>query len=324
MFVTRLTQMLGIKYPIVQGGLQWLATAQLASAVSEAGGLGIISSLSFPDKESLRKEIRRMKERTQKPFGVNLSMLPELAKGNRATEMLQVILEEEVPVVETSGKSPESFIQKFKNEGIKLIHKVPSVRFAQKAESIGADAVTIVGFECGGRPGMDDVTSLVLIPTAAESVKIPIIAGGGIADGRGFLAALALGAEGVVMGTRFVATQECPAHPRIKEWFVKASETDTVIIHRSIKSAARVVKNKAAEETLSLEQRGAPLEELMTALGGRISGNAYQEGNVDEMVIGCGQCVGLIHEIKSVKEVIEDMIREAQAVLQKLNAIKEK
>jgi NAD(P)H-dependent flavin oxidoreductase YrpB (nitropropane dioxygenase family) len=324
MFVTRLAQMLGIKYPIVQGGLQWLATAQLASAVSEAGGLGIISSLSFPDKESLRREIRRMKEKTQKPFGVNLSMLPELAKGDRAIEILQVILEEKVPVVETSGRNPEPFIQKLKSEGIKLIHKVPSVRFAQKAESIGADAVTIVGFECGGRPGMDDVTSLVLIPKAAESIKIPIIAGGGIADGRGFLAALALGAEGVVMGTRFVATQECPAHPRIKEWFVKARETDTVIIHRSIKNAARVVKNKAAEETLSLEQRGATLEELMTALGGRISGNAYQEGDVDGAVIGCGQCVGLIHEIKSVKGVIEDMIQEAQSILQKLNAMKDK
>jgi putative enoyl-[acyl-carrier-protein] reductase II len=324
MFVTRLTQMLGIKYPIVQGGLQWFATAQLASAVSEAGGLGIISSLSFPDQESLRREIRRMKEKTQKPFGVNLSMLPELAKGDRAIEMLQVILEEKVPVVETSGRSPEPFIQKLKSEGIKLIHKVPSVRFAQKAESIGADAVTVVGFECGGRPGMDDVTSLVLIPKAAESIKIPIIAGGGIADGRGFLAALALGAEGVVMGTRFVATQECPAHPRIKEWFVKARETDTVIIHRSIKNTARVVKNKAAEKTLSLEQRGATLEELMAVIGGGMSRNAYQEGDVDGSVIGCGQCVGLIHEIKSVKEVIEDMIQEAQSILQKLNAMKEK
>jgi NADH:quinone reductase (non-electrogenic) len=324
MFVTRLTQMLGIKYPIVQGGLQWLATAQLASAVSEAGGLGIISSHSFPDQESLRKEIRRMKEKTPKPFGVNLSMLPELTKGDRTIEMLQVILEEKVPVVETSGRSPEAFIQKLKSEGIKVIHKVPSVRFAQKAESIGADAVTIVGFECGGRPGMDDVTSLVLIPRAAESIKIPIIAGGGIADGRGFLAALALGAEGVVMGTRFVATQECPTHPRIKECFVKARETDTIMIYRSIKNAARVLKNKAAEKTLSLEQKGATLEELMAVIGGRMSRNAYQEGDGDEVVIGCGQCVGLIHEIKSVKEVIEDMIRDAQSILQKLNTMKEK
>ena len=322
MLATRLTQMLGIKYPIVQGGLQWLATAQLASAVSEAGGLGIISSLSFPDQESLRKEIRRMKEKTQKPFGVNLSMLPGLTEGDRTTEMLQVILEEKVPVVETSGRSPEPFIQELKKEGIKLIHKVPSVRFAQKAESIGADAVTVVGFECGGRPGMDDVTSLVLIPKAAESVRIPIIAGGGIADGRGLLAALALGAEGVVMGTRFVATQECPVHPRIKEWFVKARETDTTIIYRSIKNAARVLKNRAAEETLSLEQKGATLAELMAFMSGRTSREAYQEGDVDGAIIGCGQCVGLIREIKSVKEVIDDIIQDAQSVLQKLNSMR--
>jgi NAD(P)H-dependent flavin oxidoreductase YrpB (nitropropane dioxygenase family) len=322
MFATRLTQMLGIKYPIVQGGLQWLATAQLASAVSEAGGLGIISSLSFPDQESLREEIRRMREKTQKPFGVNLSILPGLAKGDQASEMLRVILEEKVPVVETSGRSPEPFIQKLKNEGIKLIHKVPSVRFAQKAESIGADAVTVVGFECGGRPGMDDVASLVLIPKAAESVTIPVIAGGGIADGRGFLAALALGAEGVVMGTRFVATRECPAHPRIKERFVKAGETDTLMIFRSIKSTARVLKTEAAEKILSLEQEGAALEELMTAIGGRMSPNAYQDGEADGTIIGCGQCVGLIHQIKSVEDVIEDTIREAQSILQKLNSMK--
>jgi len=324
MFTTRLTQMLGIKYPIVQGGLQWLATAQLGSAVSEVGVLGIISSLSFPDQESLRREIRRMKEKTQKPFGVNLSIIPGLVKGNRTIEMLHVILEERVPVVETSGRSPEPFIQRLKNEGIKLIHKVPSVRFAQKAESIGTDAVTIIGFECGGRPGMDDVTSLVLIPKAAESINIPIIAGGGIADGRGFLAALALGAEGVVMGTRFVATQECPAHPRIKERFVEASETDTLMIYRSIKNAARVLKNESAEKILSLEKKGATLEELMTAMAGRMGPNAYQEGDVDRTLIGCGQCVGLIDNIKSVREVIKDMIQDAQSILKKLNSMKAK
>jgi NAD(P)H-dependent flavin oxidoreductase YrpB (nitropropane dioxygenase family) len=321
MFRTRLTQILGIKYPIVQGGLQWLATAQLASAVSEAGGLGIISSLSFPDHKSLRNEIRLMKEKTQKPFAVNLSMLPELTKGDRTLEILQVILEEKVPVVETSGRSPEPFIQKLKGEGIKLIHKVPSVRFAQKAEAIGADAVTIVGFECGGHPGMDDVTSLVLIPKAAESVKIPIIAGGGIADGRGFLAALALGAEGVVMGTRFVATQECPAHPRIKEWFIKARETDTMLIQRSIKNAARVMRNQAAETTLALEEKGTSLEELLTVISGQMSRKAYDEGDLSGAVIACGQCVGLIHEIKSVKEVIDDIVQGAQSILQKMNAM---
>ncbi len=168
---------------------------------------------------------------------------------------------------------------------------------------------------------MDEVASLVLVPKAVESVKIPIIAGGGIADGKGFLAALALGAEGVVMGTRFVATQECPAHARIKEGFVKARETDTLLIYRSIQNSARVLKNEAAQKILSLEQKGATVEELMTAMSGRMGPNAYQDGNVDGTIIGCGQCVGLIHKIKSVKEVIEDTVQEAQSILQKLNSI---
>ena len=318
MFETRLTQLLGIKYPIIQGALQWLATAQLASAVSEAGGLGIISSLTFPDQNRLRKEIREIRKMTKKPFGVNISMLPDLMKDDRIEEILQIIVEEEVPVVETSGRSPESFVQTLKRAGIKLIHKVPSLRFAQKAESIGADAVTIVGFECGGRPGMDEVTSLVLIPSVADSVHVPVIAGGGIADARGFLAALALGAEGVLMGTRFVATHECPAHPRIKDWFVKARETDTIVIQRSIRNAARVIKNKAAETTLSMEEKGASLEELLKIVRGHRGQEAFQEGDLEGAFIACGQCVGLIHEIKSVREVMEEIVQGAQNILQKL------
>ena len=321
MFQTRITRLFGVTYPIVQGGLHWLATARLASAVSEAGGLGLISSLSFPDREALREEIRRMKQLTKKPFGINLSMLPEIAKADRTEEILDVTIEEGVPVIETSGRSPEPFVQRLKKEGIKLIHKVPSVRFAKKAESMGADAVTVVGFECGGHPGMDDVTSLVLIPRVSDSVTIPIIAGGGIADARGFLAALALGAEGVVMGTRFVPTHECPAHPRIKEWFVKAGETDTLMIQRSIRNAARVMRNEAAEKALALEQRGATLEELMTVISGDLGKKALDEGNPDSAVIACGQCVGLIHEIKTVKEVIEDTVRDAQTLLEKLSIL---
>jgi len=321
MFETQVTKLLGIKYPIIQGGLQWLATAQLASAVSEAGGLGIISSLSFPDQDSLRKEIRRIREMTKNPFGVNLPMLPELTKDDRTEEILEILLEEGVPVVETAGRSPEPFIQKLKSGGTKLIHKVPSARFAKKAESIGADAVTIVGFECGGHPGMDDVTSLVLIPTVASSLRIPVIAGGGIADARGFLAALALGADGVLMGTRFVATQECPAHPKIKKWLVKARETDTMVIQRFIRNAARAIKNKAAKKTLFMEERGASLEELLTVISGQIGQKALLEGDLEGAIIACGQCVGLIHEIKRVKQEIEEMIQGAQSILQRLNSL---
>jgi NADH:quinone reductase (non-electrogenic) len=317
-FQTRITELFGVTHPIVQGGLHWLATARLASAVSEAGGLGLISSLSFPDQETLRDEIRRMKKLTKNPFGVNLSMLSEIAKVDRTEEILDVLIEEEVPVIETSGRSPESFVQRLKKEGIKLIHKVPSVRFAHKAESMGADAVTVVGFECGGHPGMDDVTSLVLIPRVSDTIKIPVIAGGGIADARGFLAALALGAEGVVMGTRFIPTHECPAHPRIKEWFLEAKETDTLMIQRSIRNAARVMKNRAAERALAMEQRGATLEELMTVISGDLGKKALDEGDLDSAVIACGQCVGLIHEIKTVKEVIEELVRDAQTLLETL------
>jgi putative enoyl-[acyl-carrier-protein] reductase II len=321
MFETRLTRLLGIKYPIIQGGIQWLATAQLASAVSEAGGLGIITSRSFPDQETLRKEIRRLKEMTEKPFGVNLSMLPELTEEERTEEILQVIIEESVPVVETAGGSPEPFIQKLKKEGIKVIHKVPAVRYAKTAESLGVDAVTIVGFECGGHPGMDEVASSVLIPTTVDSVRIPVLAGGGIADARGFIAALALGAEGVVIGTRFVATQECPAHARIKEWFLKARETDTMIIQRSIRNAVRAIRNQAAEKVFFMEERGASLQELMTVISGQIGKKALQEGDLEGAIIPCGQCVGLIHEIKSVKEVIEEIIQGAKSILEKLNSI---
>ena len=321
MFQTRITELLGIQHPIVQGGLQWLATSDLAAAVSEAGGLGTISSLSFPDRETLRREIQRMKSLTQKPFALNLSMLPELSRGDRTQEILEIILEEKVPVVETSGRSPEPFIQRLKGAGIKLIHKVPSVRFAQKAESIGADAVTIVGFECGGHPGMDDVTSLVLIPAVADRVKIPIIAGGGIADARGLVAALALGAEAVVMGTRFVATLECPAHPMIKERFVKSRETETMLIQRSIRNTARVIRNRAAERVRSMEQEGATLEELLPLISGQAGQKALREGDLESAVISCGQCVGLIHKIRSVKEVIEEIVGGAQSILKGLNSM---
>jgi NADH:quinone reductase (non-electrogenic) len=319
MLQTRVTELLGIQHPIIQGGLQWLATSDLAAAVSEAGGLGTVSSLSFQDRETLRRDIQRMKKMTQKPFAVNLSMLPELTKGDRTQEILEIILEEKVPVVETSGRSPETFIQALKDAGIKLIHKVPSVRFAQKAESIGADAVTIVGFECGGHPGMDDVTSLVLIPCAADRIKIPIIAGGGIADARGLVAALALGAEAVVMGTRFVATRECPAHPLIKERFVKNRETETMLIQRSIRNTARVIRNRAAERVHSMEQQGATLDDLLPLISGQGGQRALREGDLESAVISCGQCVGLIHEIKSVKEVIEEMVAGAQSILKGLN-----
>ncbi len=321
MFKTRITEMLGIEYPIIQGGMQWLSVAELVSAVSEAGGLGLITAASFPDPEDLRDEIQKTKTLTQKPFGVNISMLPVLMEGDITKRYVKVIVEEKIPVVETSGRNPESLIPALKEGGVKIFHKVPAVRFARKAESVGADAVTIVGFECGGHPGMDDVTSMILIPRATENLDIPVIAGGGIADSRGFMAALALGAEAVVMGTRFLATKECPAHANFKEWLVEAQETDTMMIERSIRNAVRVIRNETAEKVLEMEEKGATLDELIVYISGKVNREAWMSGDLDGATIACGQNVGLIHDVKTVKEVIDDIVNGAREIAGRLNGI---
>jgi NAD(P)H-dependent flavin oxidoreductase YrpB (nitropropane dioxygenase family) len=321
MFKTRITEMLGIEYPIIQGGMQWLSKAELASAVSEAGGLGLITAGSFPDPEELRDELRKARSLTKKPIGVNISMLPVLMEGDITKRYVNVVVEEKIPVVETSGRNPEALVPALKEGGVKLIHKVPAVRFARKAEAVGADAVTIVGFECGGHPGMDDVTSFVLIPRAAESLNIPVVAGGGIADARGFMAALSLGAEAVVMGTRFLATKECPAHPNFKEWLVEAQETDTMMIERSIRNAVRVMKNETSQKVLELEQKGATLDELLVYISGKVGLEAWTSGDLDGATIACGQNVGLIHEVKTVKQVIDDVVNGAREIAERLHRI---
>ncbi|RJP71703.1 MAG: nitronate monooxygenase [Candidatus Abyssobacteria bacterium SURF_17] len=321
MFKTRITEMLGIEYPILQGGMQWLSKAELASAVSEAGGMGFITAASFADPEELRDEIHKIRSLTKKPFGINVSMLPVLMEGDITRRYVEVIAEEKVPAVETSGRNPEPFVPALKEAGVKIIHKVPAVRFARKAESIGADAVTIVGFECGGHPGMDDVTSFILIPRTAESLNIPVVAGGGIADARGFVAALSLGAEGVVMGTRFLAAKECPAHQNFKEWIVAAQETDTMMIERSIRNAVRVMKNEVAQKVLEMENKGATLDELIVYISGMVGKQAWLNGDLDSATIAAGQCVGLIHEVLTVKEIIDNIVTGAHQILGRLNGI---
>lgn len=321
MFKTRITEMLGIEYPIISGGMQWLSKAELASAVSEAGGLGLITAASFPETEELRDEIKKARTLTDKPFGVNISMLPAMIAGDTTQKYVDIVCEEKVPVVETSGRSPEALVPALKEAGVKIIHKVPAVRYARKAESVGADAVTIVGFECGGHPGMDDVTSMVLIPRAAETLDIPVIAGGGIADARGFMAALSLGAEAVVMGTRFMATKECPSHANFKEWLVEAQETDTMMIERSIRNAVRVMRNETAEKVLEMEEKGATLDELIVYISGKVGREAWMSGDLDGATIACGQNVGLIHEVKTVKEVIDGIVNGAREIAARLNGI---
>ena len=317
MFKTRVTEMFGIEHPIIQGALLWLSRAELVAAVSNAGGLGIIAALTFPTAKELREEIRKTKSMTDKPFAVNITILPTIRPVNYE-QYIDAAIDEGVNIIETAGRSPEQYMKRLKDAKVKVMHKVARVKDAKAAERLGVDAVTIVGFEAAGHPGMDNVTSLVLIPIAVDTVKIPVIAGGGIGDARGFVAALALGAEGVLMGTRFIASKECPLHPKIVQWLLQARETDTLIIERSIKNAARVMKTDFSQRVLETEEKGATLEELLPLISGDRSKGSYISGNVNDAVIACGQVVGLIHDIPSVKELIESIINEAELICQRL------
>ncbi len=314
MFETKVTKSLGIKYPIIQGGMMWLSKAELASAVSNAGGLGIITALSFDKPEKLAEEIDRCKDMTDKPFGVNITFLPTLRPVNYEA-YIDVIIEKGIKIMETAGRNPEPYMKKLKDAGITVIHKCTSVRHAKKAEAIGCDFVSIDGFECAGHPGEDDVTSLILIPRAVDELNIPVIASGGFGDARGFLAALALGAEGVNMGTRFVATKEAPAHENVKKKLVEAKETDTILVERSLRNTLRALKNKHALKIKEMEEKGATLEELAPLLSGLRGLKALQTGETDEALIACGQVVGLINDIPTVKELIEGIIQEAERIL---------
>lgn len=318
MFKTWVTRELGIDYPIVQGAMQWLARAELASAVANAGGLGIIAAGSFATAQELRQEIRKTKSLTDKPFAVNFTMMPT-RRPIVWEEYINAALEEGVNIIETSGRSPEPYMEWLRAAKVKVLHKVARIRDALTAERLGVDAVTIVGCEEGGHPGMDDVTSMVLIPKAVDSLKIPVIAGGGFADGRGLVAALALGAEGVVMGTRFMASQECPLHPRIKELLLQTKETDTMMVERSIKNAARVIKTDFAQKVLDMEEKGATLEELFPMLDGKRAKRVYESGDTNDSLIYCGQAAGLIADIPSVKEIIDGIISEARLSMERLN-----
>jgi len=317
MFKTKITEMLGIEYPIIQGAIQWLSRAKLVSAVSNAGGLGVISSLTFPTAKELQQEIKKTKSMTDKPFAVNITMLPTLRPVNYG-EYFNAAIEEGVNIIETSGRSPEPYMKLLKDAKVTVMHRATRIRDIKTAERVGVDAVTIVGFEAAGHPGMEDVTSLVRIPVAVDAVKIPVIAAGGIADARGFVAALALGAEGVLMGTRFVASKECDMHPKIKEWLLQLGEADTMVIQRSIKNAARVVKSDYTQRVLEMEEQGATLEELLPLLSGNKQKAAYINGDVSDAVMTIGQAVGLIHEIPSVGEIIESIITEAKLIGQRL------
>ena len=314
---TRITELLGIQYPIIQGGMQWIATAEFAAAVSNAGGLGIINATRFmDDKPGLIRDLQKCKELTcGKPFALNISMLPHKDYTDCTDMFFDAAFEVGVPIIETSGRNPAEYVQKVHDHGIKLIHKVPAVRYAKTVERAGVDAVTIVGFECAGHPGMDDVSTLALIPRAVEELSIPVISGGGICDSRTFVAAMALGAEGVVMGTRFVATKECPIHENFKNALLQAGETDTVLVQKSLRNANRVWKNVAAAKTLELESQGASLDTLMTVISGKLQHQHYTDGDVNGCLFPIGLCTGSIHNIKSIQEVFDEIIHGSEAIL---------
>ena len=308
---TRITEMLGIRFPIVQGGMQWVGTAELVSAVANGGGLGILTALTQPSPEALAAEIARCRGMTDAPFGVNLTILPTITPPPYE-RYLDVIIDSGIKILETAGNNPKEFIAKAKAAGIRLIHKCVTVRHALSAERNGVDIVSIDGFECAGHPGEDDIGGLVLIPVAAKALQIPIIASGGIADGRGLAAALVLGAEGVNMGTRFCATREAPIHERIKQALVNASERDTRLILRTLHNTARVLKNAVSDEVVATESRGGTFEDIRPLVAGSRGRAALVAGDPDGGIITAGQTVGLIDDIPGCAELIARMVAEAR------------
>ena len=313
---TRITEMLGIEHPIIQGGMHFVGFAELAAAVSNAGGLGIITGLTQQTPELLAREIARCRDMTDKPFGVNLTFLPAFSKPPYP-EYIRAIIEGCVKVVETAGRNPEPYLPYLKAAGIKVIHKCTSVRHSLKAEAIGCDAASVDGFECGGHPGEDDVPNFILLPRAAEELKIPFVASGGMADGRSLVAALALGAEGINMGTRFIATREAPVHENVKNAIVAASELDTRLVMRRLRNTERVLKNASVERLLEIErEKGDAL--TIADLHDQIAGvypKVMIDGDMEAGAWSCGMVAGLIHDGPTVKELIDRIMREADSLI---------
>ncbi len=317
---TRMTELLGIKVPVMQSGMQNLATPRLAAAVSNAGGLGTINAASYQEIEDFRQAIRQTQRLTAKPFCVNISMLPFVSVGDKTEAYIRTAIEEGVKVIETAGRNPEPYVPTLKEAGVTLIHKVPAIRHALKAQAVGADMVSILGLEGAGHPGTDEVSTMVLANKAAKELRIPVLAGGGIADGRGLAAALSLGAEGVFMGTRFAASQECMIHENYKNWMVGAQEGDTVLVQKTIRNMVRVMKNETSRTVLEMEARGAGLEELLPVISGRHGKEAQLCGDLEGGLFSIGQSVGLIEDILPAKEIIEKVVEEAVQQIEKMSA----
>lgn len=316
---TRFTELLGIEHPVVQGGMMFVGRAPLAAAVSEAGGLGIITALTQPTPAELVREIEAARELTDRPFGVNLTILPSI-NPPPYEEYLDAIIESGVTILETAGANPEPFMPKLKDAGIRVVHKCTSVRHALKAERIGVDAVSIDGFECAGHPGEDDVTGLVLVPATADALSIPFIASGGFADGRGLAAALSLGAHGVNMGTRFMCTTESPIADGVKKAIVDATERDTELIFRPLRNTARVASNSISREVVQILEDGGEFADVRDLVAGSRGKRVYEDGDLEAGIWTAGMVQGLIHDIVPAGEIVTRTVAEAENILRRLTA----
>ena len=320
MFKTKITEMLGIQYPIVGGTMMHLSDAEFTAAISNAGGLGVLASAIYQNREAFAEALDQLLELTDQPFAVNLNLFPMMRPIDN-NDYLDVLLEKGVKIVETSGHSaPEALCGRFKEAGLTWIHKCVGVRYALKVQDMGADAVTVVGYENGGATGKLDVGTLVLVPRAVESLQVPVIGGGGVSDGRGVAALMALGVQGVIMGTRLLATREAPIHDNLKEALLNAGELDTMLVMRSIGATHRVWKNAAALRCAELESDQASLPEILNVATGEKAKRMYREGDIDLGIIACGQGIGMVHDIPTVKDLFDRIMREAADVVSRLAA----
>ena len=315
MLKTRITELFDIERPIVQGGLMWVAKAELVSAVANAGGIGFMTALTFHEAEDLRAEIRRCRKLTDKPFGVNLTFLPSLRTIDYPS-YIKVCIEEGIKFIETAGRNPEPYMAQLKSAGIKVVHKCTSVRHAIKAEKIGCDVVSIDGFEAAGHPGEDDVTSLILIPLTRDAIEIPIIASGGFADGRGLVGCLGLGADGMNMGTRFVATKEAPVHDKVKQALINHTERDTRLIMRSLRNTERVLHNQIVDQILEVESKGdTKIEDIAPFVSGLVGKEMLEDGEMEKGVLSAGQSMGLVRDIPTCRELLDKIMAQAETII---------
>ena len=315
MISTRITDLLGIEAPIVQGGMMWVGLAELASAVSNAGGLGLLTALTQPTPDALRREVDRCRSMTDKPFGVNLTILPSISPPPYA-EYRKAIIDSGIKIVETAGYKPQEHVDEFKAHGIKVIHKCTAVRHALSAERMGVDAISIDGFECAGHPGEDDIPGLILIPAAADKVRIPMLASGGFGDGRGLVAALALGADGINMGSRFCATVEAPIHDAFKQAIVNGDERGTDIIFRTYRNSSRVARNAISQQVIENERAGLPFEAIAHLVKGVRGKEGLDSGHLDHGIWSVGLVQGLIKDIPTCAELIGRIVADAEAIIE--------